>query len=202
MSLTYETHDSTAHLESIEWDRVWVKNARDKNTSRLVMIGDSITLGIMETLNDHIRWQYPADSYTSSKALDNPHYIPTIRLYLSQEPRRTAIVFNNGLHGWHLKDDTEYAEHYEKTVAFLRKEFSDTPLFLSLCTHLQNEERNNRVLVRNQVIRAVAEKYDLPVIDLYSVTKNNTDLFAKDGVHFNNYRPLCQEVLSHVEKLM
>ena len=202
MGLTYETRDSNERLENFEWDRIWVQNARDTATSRLVMIGDSITLGIMETLNDHIRWQWPADSYTSSKALDNPNLIPTMRLYLTQEPRRTAIVFNNGLHGWHLNDSTEYAEYYEQTVAFLQKEFPDSPLFLSLCTYLRNEERNERVLARNKVIRTVAEKFGLPVIDLYTVTKNNADLLARDGVHFSNYRPLCQEVMNHVEHLM
>ena len=202
MSLTYNSYDSVEQLEQYEWDRIWVQNARDKNSSRLVMIGDSITVGIMETLNDHIRWQWPTDSYTSSKAVDNQYLIPAIRLFIAQEPHRNAIVFNNGLHGWHLNDDTEFAEHYEKTVAFLRSEFPNTPLFLSLCTHLLNEERNNRVLVRNKVIRSVAKKFNLPIIDLYSVTEKNPKLFQKDGVHFSNYKPLCQEVLQHIEPLM
>ena len=39
--------------------------------------------------------------------------MPSVKLFAQQESRRDAVVFNNGLHGWHLDDSTEYAEHYE-----------------------------------------------------------------------------------------
>ena len=202
MALTYETQDSNERLERLEWDRIWVQNARDNTISRLVMVGDSITVGIMETFNDILHWQFPVDSFTSSKALDNLYLIPMIRLFLEQESRHNAIVFNNGLHGWHLKDETEYAEHYERTVVFLLETCPETPLFLSLCTHLADPDREARVIARNKVILTVAKKFDLPVIDLYTVSKNNANLLCKDGVHFSDYKPLCDEVLKHIAQFM
>lgn len=162
------------------------------------MIGDSITQGIRETYNDIIGLQWPVDSCTSSKGVDNPLLIPMMRLFVDQEPKVPVLIFNNGLHGWHLDDETEYAEHYEKTVAFLRNTYHNAPLFLSLCTHLSDENRDKRCIVRNNVIRTVAEKYGLTVIDLYTVTKNNADLLGRDGVHFTSYKPLCEEVLKNV----
>ena len=202
MSLTYQFQRDTNKLERLEWDRTWFQDTQLTDCSRLIMIGDSIANGITETFNDVLHWKYPVDSYTSSKALDNPALIPTIRVFMSQETHYNAIVFNNGLHGFHLADETEYAQYYEKIIAFLQETYPDKPLYLSLTTYLRNPEQNERVIVRNKVSLAIAEKFDLPVIDLYSVAKNNADLLARDGVHFTSYKPLCEEIQKHIMKHM
>lgn len=198
MSLTFEYRTGGEMLENKEWDRYWIESARDCTTSRIWMIGDSITNGIMETFNDIMDYPYPVDGYVTSKSIDNPYLIPMIELFSRQQRYRNVIIFNNGLHGWHLNDTTDYAAYYEKTVAFLVETYPETPLFLSLCTHLQDAEMDKRVVSRNNVIHSVAKKFNLPVIDHYTIVKNNPDLLCRDGVHLTSYRLLCNEITRNI----
>ena len=69
-------------------------------------------------------------------------------------------------------------------IRFLMKNFGDTPVFLVLTTHVADEARDKRVISRNKVALEIAEKYNLHVIDLYSVTLENSSLLSNDGVHF------------------
>lgn len=105
-------------------------------------------------------------------------------MFAAQQPKRDAVIFNNGLHGWHLEDESEYAAFYEEAVRFLKKEYAPTPIFLVLTTAVADEERLARVQSRNRVALALAEKHGLFVIDLYTVSAENTDVRSADGVHY------------------
>ena len=52
-------------------------------------------------------------------------------------------------------------------------------------------------MARNEVALEIAKKYDLPVIDLYTVSINNKDLLTEDGVHFTKagYEKLAEKIL-------
>lgn len=125
------------------------------------------------------------DGTVYEKALDNPYFFDTLRMFAAQQPKRDAVIFNNGLHGWHLDDETEYSERYECAVRFLTEEFSGTPIFLVMTTAVKDEERENRVEERNRVARSLAEKYRLFVIDLHGVSVANAELRSVDGFHFS-----------------
>ena len=47
-----------------------------------------------------------------------------------------------------------------------------------------------------------AEKYHLPVIDLYTVTENNKELLTGDGVHFTveGYKIIAKEIICAIDK--
>ena len=111
-------------------------------------------------------------------------------------------MFNNGLHGWHLGDETEFKDCYEKLLKFLLEEFKGTPIFLVLTSSVTDESRNNRVIARNKVTKELAEKYNLEVIDFYAIT-NGCSHFT-DGVHLTNegYYKLANEVVNAVKKVI
>ena len=113
-------------------------------------------------------------------------------------------MFNNGLHGWHLDDATDYAKEYEKMLCFLLKEFEGTPIVLLLTTHVANEERDARVRARNRVVCELAEKYGLSVIDLYTVTKEHSELLGNDGVHFSKegWQLLADVLVENVKEII
>ena len=140
------------------------------------------------------------DGFGTSKALDNTHFADAIRLFAKQQGERQVILFNNGLHGWHLNDEDEYAQYYEKMIAFLLSEYSGTPLFLLLTTHVADSERDARVQARNRAASSLAQKYGLPVIDLYCITKEHADLLSPDGVHFvgDGYRLIAEEIVRRI----
>ena len=48
----------------------------------------------------------------------NPYFKPTLELFMKQQNKCDAILFNNGLHGWHLSPEA-YEAYYEQMLRFL-----------------------------------------------------------------------------------
>lgn len=201
--LTYEAENCETPLETYEWDYVWWDHVDTSGTPRALYIGDSISCGTRKKATEVAENQVFFDGFGTSKALDNPYFEASIRMFAKQQGERAAILFNNGLHGWHLDDETEYRDYYEKMIDFLQTEFAGTPLFLVLTTHVANPDRDARVVVRNRVVSELAKKYGLPTIDLYSIVKEHNDLFI-DGIHLNadGYYLLANELVEKISKVI
>lgn len=200
---TYEAENRATPLETYEWDNVWWEHANTSGTPRVLYIGDSISCGTRKKATEVAQNKIFFDGFGTSKGLDNPYFSDSIRMFAKQQGERAAVLFNNGLHGWHLDDVTEYGAYYENMIHFLLKEFENTPLFLVLTTHVANPERDARVVVRNRVVLEIAKKYGLPTIDLYAIVKEHHDLFT-DGVHLNaeGYDLLAKALVENVSKVI
>lgn len=179
---SYETFEvqATTPLEKYEWDDIWFDHATDTATPRVIVFGDSITVNFRFPLIEALRGEFCVDNYGTSKAADNPFLLQTMRLVLAQQPYR-IIHFRTG-HGTH-QTPQEYAQNTEKLVRFFLQEHPDKKLILSLKTYRSRE--NSEVVSRNEAICRIAEKYGLPVDDLYTITENRPDLLKEDGVHLN-----------------
>jgi hypothetical protein len=201
-NMTYEANDSKVALETYEWDNTWIEQANDHSTPRVLYIGDSISYATRRIVTEAAHGKFLVDGYGSSKALDNPFLFDSIRMFAAQEGRRSAIIVNNGLHGWHLEDSEEYGALYDKLIAFLLEEFKGTPVFAVLTTSVRNPEREERVKVRNAAALAVAEKYGIGVIDLYSISAENHELWS-DGVHFQRecYEKFAKYIVECLENI-
>ena len=184
-------------LETYEWDHVWLEHADDPDAKRVLYIGDSISCRTRHHATAATNGTVLFDGFGTSKAVDNPYFKPAVRLFAAQQGTRRAVIFNNGLHGWHLSDDDEYKTYYEDMVQFLLQEFPDTPLYLVLSTVLADKALDARGAVRNQAVREIAAKYDLPLIDLRSASERAFSLLSEDGVHFTEegYAVLAQEIV-------
>lgn len=200
---TYENETPKTCLETYEWDNVWWEQTNKTDTPRVLYIGDSISCGTRRKATEISKEQLLFDGFGTSKAVDNPYLIDSIRLFAKQQGNRSAILFNNGLHGWHLQDETEYKQYYEKIIQFLMNEFSGTPLLLVLTTHVANADRDARVVVRNRIVSELAEKYKLTTVDLYTIIKNHGDLFT-DGVHLtpDGYILLAEELVKKIQNVI
>ena len=201
---TYEFEKRCERLETYEWDNVWWEQADREKADRVLYIGDSISCGTRRVATKTSKHTILFDGFGTSKAVDNPYFEGAIRMFAQQQGERRVVLFNNGLHGWHLDDESEYAEGYEKILRFLLDEFKRTPIILILTTYVADAERNSRVEKRNRVVAALAEKYGLPLIDSYSLTKDRADLLISDGVHWlpEGYQLLADELLRHVKEYM
>ena len=186
-------------LETYEWDNTWIDQAKTPGLTRVLYIGDSISCGTRCIATGIAEGKLYFDGFGSSKGLDNPYLKPAIELFAEQEGERAAVLFNNGLHGWHLKDDTEYKQYYEDMIKFLLEYFKETPVFIVLTTYTKGAV-NERTLIRNKVALEIAEKYSLPVIDFYKVAEENKDLLTGDGVHFteDGYKKLAKTLVDKV----
>lgn len=203
-NLTYEYGNRSGCLETYEWDNVWWEHADTEGVPRVLYIGDSISCATRTAATALSGQSIYFDGFGTSKAVDNPHLVPSIRLFASQQGERKVILFNNGLHGWHLEDTTEYVSAYERMILFLQEEFKGTPIVLLLTTHVLDAERDQRVVLRNRGVCELARKYCLPVVDLYTLSREHAELLSPDGVHFTEqgYRIFAQEILRVIQPLM
>ena len=196
---TYEAKDIKTPLETYEWDNVWYEHTEREDADRVLYIGDSISCGTRKVATAVSENTLLFDGFGTSKALDNPYFKESVRICGLQQRKRRAVIFNNGLHGWHLDDEKEYPEEYESFVRFLLDEFKGTPVILLLTTHVASPERDRRVVARNGAVVRIAEKYGLPTVDLYSVT-NAEGMVGADGVHLTpeGYKLLAKTVVDAV----
>lgn len=204
MSYTYEFENRNVCLETYEWDNVWWEQTEKIDAPRVLYIGDSISCNARRVATEVAENKILFDGMGTSKGIDNPHFCATVDIFASQMNRCDAIFFNNGLHGWHLDDATEYKAHCERVLCRLSESFAGVPIVIVLTTSVRNAERDARVVVRNRALSELAEKYDLPVVDLYSVIKNEPALIAADGVHltWDGYRKLAEALVSKAREVI
>ena len=182
---TYEKENNNSALETYEWDNVWWEHTEDSTANRVIYIGDSISCATRHIATELSNHKILFDGFGTSKALDNPYFKDTLSIFMKQEQKIDAILFNNGLHGWHLSIE-EYEQEYGEMIELI-KSISHAPVFIVLTTNLPNdEERNEIVIKRNEVAKKCAEKFGLNIIDLYAVSVKHSNLHTEDGVHFVN----------------
>ena len=201
---TYQYKESSVPLECYEWDRTWIAHTENQVAKRIFYIGDSISWdGIRGAVQRIVKDEFYIDALATSKALDNPSFLPTLDLMLRQVRKPDLILFNNGLHGWHLKDDSDYPELFEKFLLAIWERI-DVPVAVVLTTRVANEDRHRRVLARNRSAQAVAEKLGCPVIDLYTRSEEFAHLQGGDGVHYSGegYTRMAEAILPELRNLL
>ncbi len=197
---TYETENRTTPLETYEWDDTWYEHADDVSKPRLFYVGDSISCGIRSKMNQQLAGEMYTDGFGTSKGIDNLYFKAMIKVIAEQQRGRAAVVFNNGLHGWHLTTD-EYTKHYEDMLKFLVDEFEGTPVAVLTTTSVEDTDRDVLVRERNATATELANKYNLPVVDIYTLSKA---LEWTDGVHFTpeSYEKLAAKILDDLKKVI
>ncbi len=203
-NFTYENNDRVTPLETYEWDNVWIQRTDDKKSSRVLYIGDSISCALRVFGNGVTKEEILIDSFGTSKAIDNAYFWDALRLFSLQEGHRDIVLFNNGLHGWHLDDEKDYPVYYERMLCKILDEFKDSKVVIVLTTAVAKEERHERVKVRNGFVKAIAGKYGLDIIDLYEISSENMDLLGDDGVHFtaDGYQKISEYLVDEIRKIL
>ena len=107
-----EVTDKNEKYETYEWDNVWISHADELSRNRVLYIGDSISCGIRNIATRLSDEKILFDGFGTSKGIDNPFFKDSLKLFAAQESKREAVIFNNGLHGWHLDDEKEYKVYY------------------------------------------------------------------------------------------
>ncbi len=203
-NFTYENNDRVTPLEMYEWDNVWIQRTDDKKSPRVLYIGDSISCALRVFGNGVTKEEILIDSFGTSKAIDNAYFWDALRLFSLQEGHRDIVLFNNGLHGWHLDDEKDYPAYYERMLCKILDEFKDSKVVIVLTTAVAKEERHERVKVRNGFVKTIAVKYGLDIIDLYEISSENMDLLGDDGVHFtaDGYQKISEYLVDEIRKIL
>ncbi len=202
-NFTYEDKKPAEQvLETYEWDNIWWEHASDTTQKRALIIGDSISCGYRGRVNALLAGEIYVDGFGSSKAVDNPYFERSLALCVEQSGC-SLMLFNNGLHGWHLSAE-EYETHYRELVKALVERYPDKKLVLMLTTPMRkngnlsepDEERNRLIGARNAAARRVAKEFHLDVLDLYEV------LADKDGSLWMDPCHLCADGYEMLAKLV
>ena len=172
----------TAKLETFEWDQFWLEHTEDTKSPRILYVGDSISVPTRAALNGNAGGKVRVDGLATSKALDNPWFAGTILSAAGQEGHCDLILFNNGLHGFHLDDTEEYPKLYADMIRFLRQKFPSVPIEIVLTTPVRAEDTEKRVLLRNEAARRIAGELGCGVLDYHSIP-GIADCIGADGVH-------------------
>lgn len=191
-------------LETFEWDQTWIENTEDRTSPRVLYIGDSISIPTRAGLNAAFGGTFRVDGFASSKAADHPFFTESVRLFTAQRPAPyRAVLFNNGLHGWHLDDAEAYPLHYERAVRELLALFPGAEFYILTTTPVSDPDRDARVRSRNLAAAKTAEAHGLQTIDLYHADDALRTYLCADGVHFTDegYRILADTVAAALKRL-
>lgn len=201
---TYQDKPQLGTLEKYEWDRMWIEDTEDSDALRVLYIGDSISCKTFPFATKAAEREIIFNSFATSKALDNPSFYPSVVSFIEQCPRYDAIIFNNGLHGWHLAEE-EYGRLYLEFMTKLRGDYPDTPICVVLTTATAASVPNSeRSAPRNEQAQSVAKALGLPVIDLYTPSVENASYLEPDGVHFTvpGYTALAQALVEQLRDIL
>ncbi len=186
-------------LEKYEWESLWWEEPENKDKNHILYIRDSISRGTSPKLNA-LSEELAVDNFATSKAVDNPHFIKSLEVFAAQNPGYKTVLFNNGLHGFHMNSE-EYAEYFEKVFLWIKDLFKNAKIYILLSTFTLTDN-NDETLLRNKAVKAIAEKYGVEIIDLYSVSEQNRKELSPDKVHFteNGYEILAKTIYAKLQK--
>lgn len=177
-------------LEKYEWTNAWWDEPSSPG-KRVLLVGDSITNAYRSHVKELTGDRAYVDMTASSRALDNPAFLKELRHMLDLS-EYCAVHFNNGLHGFHLSSGM-YEERYDAAINYIRTACPAAKIIVALSTPitlrdnpgLLSEKENATVIERNEAASRIAERYGLPVNDLYSLVCGDAGIKSGDGYHFN-----------------
>lgn len=179
----YAPAETSRVRETIEWSITYSFNAKDKESPRVLLIGDSIVNAYQNNVRGMLEGKANVTFWASSKCVTDPDYFRELQYILGILPY-DVICFNNGLHSLST-DRAEWENAYAGAVRMIRDVCPASKLLLTLCTPLQNTERTETCRRMNAYITALAKREALGVIDLFTPMEafDRENCWA-DGVHF------------------
>ncbi len=200
---TYQEKPTESKLETYEWDNTWWEKTADTEHTRVLYIGDSISCGTRRFGNMNANGEILFDGFGTSKAIDNPFFKESVLLFARQQAHREVILFNNGLHGFHIGKE-EYAKLYADFVDFLKENFPGTPIVLVLTTDVRERpETTKKVEERNEAVIEIAKEKSVFTADLCTVSREIKSMHT-DAFHFTDegYGVLADSLIKTIKEVL
>lgn len=185
--------------EKYEWTNCWWEEADNNERSRILLIGDSITVGYRPCVQENLRGKYLIDMFTTSKSIDDSSFTKELQYILSEYPY-ALIHFNNGLHGKHVKQN-EYEKYYRQAVNFISQKCGNiilatsTPVTVECNVSQISQDDDKRIKERNEIVLKIARENGWAVDDLYSQMLNKPEYRLDDGYHYNQEGTKAQGII-------
>lgn len=192
-------------FETYEWTNTWFECQEDDKKKRAILIGDSIMVGTRPVFKELLGDEWNVDLAATSRSIASPLYQKEIETYLSY-CEHDFIFYNFGLHAQHLTGE-EYEREYDKMLGKIKAENPKAQLVVGLSTPVtkgngltEYEPFNEKVKERNEIVRKLALKYSLEVIDNYALVDGNMEWKLPDGLHYEEagYRAIAKHIQSYM----
>ena len=179
----YTPETTTRRREAIEWSIFYGYNATDLTTPRVLLIGDSICNAYQNAVRERLDGRVNVTFWASSKCVTDPDYFKEL-CYMLQAYPYAMVCYNNGLHSLGT-NRPEWIAAYSSAVRCIRETLPGTPLALTLSTPLKDAGLTALSAELNGYVRQIAEKENLPVIDLFSeMDVLDREEYWSDPYHF------------------
>ncbi len=177
-------------LENNDWSEIWIYNANQLGKPRVLLVGDSITGGYFDIVDEQLSSDVFLGRYTTSKFISNPDFHAELKIILNRY-RFKVIHINNGLHGWDYSQD-DYRRGLEELLDMLGRYAPESTVIWGQTTPVRNQidlnyldELNRQVIQRNQIAQEIMEKNNVVINDLYQLMIEHPEYYRDDGLHFN-----------------
>ncbi|MDX1932501.1 MAG: SGNH/GDSL hydrolase family protein [Capsulimonadales bacterium] len=176
--------------EDIEWSLILIPGIHATDRPHILLLGDSITNAYFPHVEKAMEGKGYVAKLATSKSLGDPAFLEEVALVLKQ-CRFDVIHFNNGMHGVGYTEE-EYRRDLPALIALFRQ-YSPGAALIGVTTTAKRvsgspdrfDPFNERIKVRNALLRTFLTAEKIPLNDLYALTENSPDLYTADGTHFN-----------------
>ena len=195
--------------ERFEWIHSFCDEAQNTDLPRVLLVGDSITLGYQEKVRQKLKGVCYVDFIACSYAVDTKIY-NNIVLSFAADSNYRLIHFNHGLHGQHMTKRTYFSKMKklaEKLGKNSRIVFATSTVVFSEGNVRLDKVWTKKLKERNDAVKKLADIRGDSVDDLYAVSvhvpKENRSI---DGIHYTDEgyeifaAAVVECVLSHLDK--
>lgn len=172
--------------ERFEWVHSWCDEAVSSDLPRVLLVGDSITLGYQEKVRIKLKGVCYVDFISTSYAIDTKIYNDIVASFFA-DSNYALIHFNHGLHGQHMLKRT-YKSRLKKLLQ--RTKNSKIILATSTIVYCEGNTRLDRLWAkklkeRNDAVKELSQEFGYGIDDLYSISVSMpTDKRSLDGIHY------------------
>lgn len=193
--------------EYIEWSDIWIPGANKTELPHVLLIGNSITRGYYEKVEQAFQGKAYVGRLSTSKSVGDPALIEEIALIL-KNTKFDIIHFNNGLHGFDYTEE-EYDKSFPQLIKVIRKHAPKAKLIWATITPVRTGEDmkefapiTERLKVRNQIALKYINRAGIEINDLWSTVIDHPEYYAGgDGTHpvEEGYSVLATQVVSVIK---
>jgi hypothetical protein len=204
------TRTSAPVREATEWLDVWLPDTNARGLPRVLLIGDSITRNYYPEVQAQLKGQACVARLTTSKSAGDPALLEEVALVLRQA-RFDVIHLNNGLHGFGYTE-AEYGQDFPKLLDVIRRLAPQARTILATTTPVRQgtgmtefSPNTERVRARNQIVKELASRRNVPVDDLFALVEDDPAYYAGgDGVHLAPKGRLAQatQVAAEIRRIL
>jgi len=204
--LQAQSGNNVVKYENIEWTNIWISSASKSDLPRVLLIGNSISMGYYPIVEHSLNGKAYVARYSTSHSIADPALFEEIKNLLVQH-KFDVIHFNNGLHGIDY-DASQFERGLRKLVRLLQKYGKGARLIGATSTRVlpgflgwKSDDVNQKMIeTRNKIMFNVCSEKGIEVDDLYKVTVNNLEMFLTDKIHYNQegYQALGEQVTSYI----